>query len=323
MPDDELMSLASQDKLKDAKVIEGQVDRMLADPKAKALSSGFAEQWLQIRKLAGIRPDPKKFAPFNATLRRAMTQQVDSFFQDVVNHDRSVLDFLNGEYTFLNGQLAAHYSIPHVSGPEFRRVQVAEPERRGLLGMAAILTLTSNPTRTSPTKRGRWILEQILGTPPPPPPPGADVLKPKEASSAALTLRQQMEEHRNNPDCASCHARMDPLGFSLENFDAIGRWRLQDEQSVPIDASGQLPDGAKFSGPAELQGILLSKKEMFVRSLAEKLMIYGLGRGVTLRDDCALDDVAKRCKNEGYKFSALIKGVVSSDAFRKRRIETQ
>ena len=322
MPDDALLKEAAGGKLNEAAAIQAQVDRMIRDPKARSLSNTFAEQWLQLRRLEGIRPDPKRFPNFPNATRNLMIQESKMFFSDILGNDRSILEFLDSKYTFLNAQLAAHYDIGGVSGNQMQRVELpAGTTRGGLLGQGAILMLNSNPTRTSPTKRGKWILEQILGTPPPPPPPGVDELKPKRADGAMLTLRQQMEEHRKNPDCASCHSRMDPMGFSLENYDAIGRWRFKDEQGVAIDPSGLLPDGVKFSGPQELKAILMSEKDVFARNLAEKLSVFALGRGVTLRDDCAVDDIVKACKNDGYKISAMIKAIATSDPFRKRRGE--
>lgn len=322
MPDDVLLREAATGKLNEPKAIEHQVDRMMRDPKARSLSNTFAEQWLQLRKLDGIRPDPKRFPNFPNATRNLMVQESKLFFNDVLANDRSILEFLDSKYAFLNAQLAAHYDIGGVTGNQMQRVELPPGTMRGgLLGQGAILMLNSNPTRTSPTKRGKWILEQILGTPPPPPPPGVDELKPKRADGAELTLRQQMEEHRKNPDCASCHARMDPMGFSLENYDAVGRWRFKDEANVPIDATGQLPDGEKFSGPQELKAILMAQKDMFARNLAEKLTVFALGRGVTLRDDCAIDEIVKSCKADGYKISRLIKAIATSDPFRKRKGE--
>lgn len=319
MPDDELMRLAASGSLNEPKALEAQVDRMLKDPKAKALTTTFADQWLQLGKLAGIRPDPKKFSEFSQSIRNLFIREAHLFFEDVVQNDRSILEFLDSKHTFLNNALAAYYGIPGVEGPQMRRVALETDRRGGLLGMGAVLLLTSNPTRTSPTKRGKWILEQILGTPPPPPPPGADQL-PSKPQDEVVTLRQQLELHRSNPDCASCHDKLDPLGFSLENYNAVGSWRFRDETSQDIDASAVLPDGRKFNGPAELKQILVERKDQFTRALAEKMMIFALGRGVTLRDDCAIDDVAKACRTREYRFSALVKAVVTSDAFRKRRM---
>jgi hypothetical protein len=312
------MRLAASGSLNEPKALEAQVDRMLKDPKAKALTTTFADQWLQLGKLAGIRPDPKKFSEFSQSIRTLFIREAHLFFEDVVQNDRSILEFLDSKHTFLNNALAAYYGIPGVEGPQMRRVALETDRRGGLLGMGAVLLLTSNPTRTSPTKRGRWILEQILGTPPPPPPPGADQL-PSKPQGEVVTLRQQLELHRSNPDCASCHDKLDPLGFSLENYNAVGSWRFRDETSQDIDASAVLPDGRKFNGPADLKKILLERKDQFTRALAEKMMIFALGRGVTLRDDCAIDEVAKACQRQGYRFSALVKAVVTSDAFRKRK----
>lgn len=321
MPDAELFALAAKGTLNEPQAIEAQVERMLKDPKAKMLGRTFADQWLQLTKLTHLRPDPKSFAIYSPQARNLMVRQATMFFDDIVANDRSVIDFLDSDYTFVNNQLAAYYDIGGVDGAEMRRVAIDKPERGGLLGMGAVLMLTSNPTRTSPTKRGKWILEQILGTPPPPPPPMAGDLQPTAPDGRKLNLREQLEEHRKNPECAGCHAQMDPLGFSLENFNAVGQWRFNDAEGKPVDASGVMPDGKKVNGPIELRKVLLDRKDQFVRALSEKLMIFGLGRGVTLRDDCALDDVAKRCRESGYRFSAIIKGIATSDAFRKRRAQ--
>ena len=320
-PDEALLQLAAANKLNDPATLEAQVDRMLKDPRAKSLTDNFATQWLQLRKLNNLRLDPTLYPDANGGLRKAMLTETSMFFTDIVANDRSILEFLDSKTSFLNGPLAAYYDIPDVSGDDFRRVELKNPVRGGLLGQGAVLMVSSNPTRTSPTKRGRWILEQILGTPPPPPPPGVGDLKPKPANDPTLTLRKQMEAHRSNPDCAGCHARMDPLGFSLENFSASGQWRNRDESGVPIDASGVLPDGTKFAGPVQLKAILMAKKDLFAQALAEKFLIYALGRGVTLRDDCAIDVIAKRCQRDGYRISSLIKAVVTSEPFRKRKIE--
>jgi len=320
MPDDELLRLAAGGKLNEPKAIEAQIERMLKDPKAAALTTTFGDQWLQMGKLAGIRPDPKRFPEFLQSVRNLMIRETHMFFEDIVVNDRSILEFLDSKHTFLNNALAAYYDIPGVDGPQMRRVELSTDRRGGLLGQGSILMLTSNPTRTSPTKRGKWILEQILGTPPPPPPPGAGDLKPKADNGALLTLRQQLEAHRSNPDCASCHSKMDPLGVSLENYSAVGTWRYQDETDADVDPTGVLPDGKVFKGPKELKAILMSKKDQFARSLAEKLMIFGLGRGVTLRDDCAVDEIAAKCRDNGYRFSAMIKAIATSEPFRKRKV---
>lgn len=319
MPDDTLLGLAAAKKLQDPKVIEQQVTRMLADPKAKALGDNFAAQWLQLRKLADFRPDPRTFPAFNASIKTMMMNESLMFFNDVVTNDRSILEFLDSKHTFVNNALAAYYDIPGVDGNQFRRVELPSGRRGGLIGQGAILTLTSNPTRTSPSKRGKWVLEQILGTPPPPPPPGVAELRATNKAGGIRSLREQLEEHRQNPDCISCHSRMDPLGFGLENFNAVGQWRDRDDLREPVDSSGILPDGTKFTGPAELKNVLLARKDQFTHALTEKLMIYALGRGVTLRDDCSIDEISKSVKASDYRFSAIIKGIVLSDPFRKRK----
>ncbi len=319
MPDEELLKLAAGGKLNEPKAIEAQVDRMLKDPKSASLTATFGDQWLQMGKLGGLRPDPRRFPEFLQSIRNLMVRETHMFFADVVANDRSILEFLDSKHSFLNNALAAYYGIPGVEGSQMRRVELNTERRGGLLGMGSILMLNSNPTRTSPTKRGKWILEQILGTPPPPPPPGADQLASKPNDKLKMTLRQQMEAHRSNPDCASCHSKMDPMGFSLENYNAVGSWRFRDEGDVDVDASGLLPDGTKFNGPAELKAILMSKKDQFARSLAEKLLIFALGRGVTLRDDCAIEDIAKACRDKEYRFSAMIKAIAVSEPFRKRK----
>jgi hypothetical protein len=240
------------------------------------------------------------------------------FFEAVVKEDRRVLDFLDGRFSFVNADLAKLYGIPGVTGDQFRRVWLTGDQRRGILTQASILTVTSNPTRTSPVKRGKWVLEQFLGTPPPPPPPGVGKL-PDDRRRGRLvgTLRQRMEQHRKDPMCASCHARMDPIGFGMENFDAIGRWRTLDG-GLPIDASGELPGGQKFNGPAELISILKSKQSQFVRCLTEKMLTYALGRGLESYDHCNVDRMAQNIAAHGYHFTALIAEVVKSDPFRKR-----
>jgi hypothetical protein len=315
MPDDELFRLARQGKLHDPAVLEAQVKRMLASPKARALADNFAVQWLNLRTLNSFSPDPKRFPAFNANLRGAMLRETEMFFMHVVQQDRSVLDFIDADYTFVNEQLAKFYGLKDVRGANFRKVSLAGTPRGGILTHASVLSVTSNPTRTSPVKRGKWILENILGTPPPPPAPDAGELKESELKG---TLRQQMEQHRRNPSCANCHARMDPLGFGFENFNAIGRWRDKDGKH-PIDASGVLPDGGKFNGPKELRKVLLGKKDQFVRCLAEKLLTYALGRGTERTDRCFIEEMAKNTAKKDYKFIALVNEVVKSDSFRKMR----
>jgi hypothetical protein len=316
MPNDELFRLARENKLRNPGVIEAQVKRMLRDPKARALADNFASQWLNIRGLSSFSPDPKRFPTFNADLRQAMIRETEMFFLNVLREDRSILDFIDANYTFVNERLGRHYGLTDVKGPAFRRVSLAGTQRGGILTHASILSVTSNPTRTSPVKRGKWILENILGTPPPPPPP--DVEELKEDGEAMGTLRQQMEAHRKNPSCATCHQRMDPLGFGFENFDAIGAWRNREGRSE-IDASGVLPDSSAFKGPVELRKILLQKKDIFARCLTDKLLTYALGRGMERSDRCFIDAIVKNIAGEDYRFTRLIVEIVKSDPFQKRR----
>jgi len=318
MPDEELFALAAKKRLQDPKILAAQVRRMLKDPKARALSENFASQWLYLRNLSHVAPDPDLFPTFNETLRAAMRTETERFFEAIVKEDRSVLDFIDAKFTFLNEPLARHYGIAGVKGNEFRRVALTGEQRGGLLTQASILTVTSNPTRTSPVKRGKWVLDQLLGAPPPPPPPGVSELKDEKPGETSGTLRQRMEQHRKNPACASCHARMDPIGFGLENYDAVGAWRTH-EGKLPIDSSGTLPGGQTFRGPAQLKAILKSKTRQFVRCLAEKMLTYALGRGLESYDKCAVDDIVKVVQKNGYRFSALVTAVVQSEPFRKRR----
>jgi len=319
MPDSELFSLAQSGSLQKPEVLKSQVKRMLKDPRISALADNFAEEWLNLRKLALINPDPAQFGDFSESLRSAMLKETKLFFDGVVQNDRSVIDFLNAKYTYINGPLAKHYGIEGVDGDEFRKVSLTGTPRQGLLTQASILTLTSNPTRTSPVKRGKWILEQILNAPLPPPPPNVGVLPDDGKQMAAASLRQKMEVHRRNPMCATCHKKMDPLGFSLENFDAVGRWRSKDGKDV-IDASGVLPDGTKFSGPTELSTLLLKQKKDFIEGLSEKLLTYAIGRGVEPYDKCSVDEISQSCASNSYHFSSLINAIVLSDPFRKKRV---
>jgi hypothetical protein len=321
MPDNELFTHAKDGTLRTDDNLETQVRRMLKDPKAKALVENFAGQWLQIRNLKTVAPEPSTFPTFDEPLRTAMQKETELFFEHILREDRSVFEFLDANYTFVNGRLARHYGLKESDGSEFQRVSLKGTPRGGILTHASILTLTSNPTRTSPVKRGKWVLENLLGTPPPPPPP--DVPELKEGKEAALTgtLRQRMEQHRTNPTCASCHARMDPIGFGFENFDGIGAWREKDTE-FDIDPSGQLVSGESFQGAADLRAILLkSKRKEFVRCLSEKMLTYALGRGLEYYDKCALEQIAKAMAKNKYRFSSLILGVVKSTPFQMRRGE--
>ena len=315
MPDEELLALADRGHLRKPGVLRTQVKRMLADPRSEALVKNFAGQWLQLRMLRTLSPDLETFKNFNEELRTAMITETELFFGHVVKNDKSILDFLDADYTFLNDRLSWHYGVPNVKGNEFRYVKLDDRRRGGLVTQASLLTVTSNPTRTSPVKRGKWIYENILGLAAPEVPPGVPEL-PKGKLKG--TLRQQMEQHRADPACAGCHAKLDPLGFGLENFDAIGGYRWEDNKSK-IDASGVLPDGAKFDGPAELRKVLLGKADLFRKCLAEKLLTYALGRGLEYYDKCMLDEVVQKVKSDSDTFSALVLAIVETDAFQKRK----
>jgi len=316
MPDAELFKLADEGKLKTPRVTAQQVNRMLKDPKAHALVENFGDQWLTLRTLAAFNPDPKRFPQWNEDLRKSMLKETELFFEGVMKEDRSILEFLDADYTYVDERLAALYGIPGVSGKEFRRVKLDNADRGGLLGQASILAITSNPTRTSPVKRGKWVLEQILGTPPPPPPPNVPTLE--NQAKLTGTLRQRMEQHRTNPLCNSCHQQMDAIGFGLENFDAIGAWRTADAEGK-IDPAGTLPGGKSFEGPAGLKKILKSQDEQFVKNFTERLLTYALGRGVERYDRCNLDAMTRKIESNDYRFTMVVHEIVKSDAFRMRR----
>jgi hypothetical protein len=317
MPDDELFNLAARGELRRAGVIDAQVKRMLADPKAKALTDNFAEQWLNLRIIPTLDPDPKTYPNFDMVLKDSMIRETELFFEHIMRDDRSVLEFLDSDWTFLNNRLATHYGIRGVMGPEFRKVALTDKARGGVLTQASVLTLTSNPTRTSPVKRGKWVLENILGTPPPPPPPNTPDLDEQQETLKG-SIRQQMEQHRTNALCASCHQKMDPLGFGLENFDGVGGWRTTDGPHK-IDSSGELPGGERFDGPAGLRKTLLAKGDLFRANIAEKLLTFALGRGLEYYDKCALDEIAGSLKKNNDRFSALVIAIVKSEPFQKRR----
>jgi hypothetical protein len=316
MPDEELFRQAERKTLR--KNLDAEVQRMLKDRKARALVKNFAGQWLQTRNLANASPNPKQFPTFTRKLRADMVRETEMFFEAVMREDRSILDFLDSDFTFLNERLARHYGIAEVKGNDFRRVKLAAGPRGGVLTQASVLTVTSNPTRTSPVQRGKWILENFLNDPPPPPPPEAGELSEDKREVLSGSLRQRMEKHRAKPMCASCHQRMDPLGFGLENFDAIGGWRTRDG-AFPIDSSGTLPTGKSFKGPRELKAILLGMKDKFARCLAEKLLTYALGRGLEYYDRCAVERIARDLAQKQYRFTSLVLGVVHSDPFQLRR----
>ena len=318
LPDDELLALAERGELRAN--LAAQTRRLLASPKAHALVENFAGQWLQIRSLETFAPDRKLFPEFDPVLRSAMQRETELFFEHVMREDRSVFDFLTGDYTFVNGRLAKFYGIPGVTGDEFQKGSLVGTPRRGVLTHAGVLTLTSNPTRTSPVKRGKWVLENLLGTPPPPPPPNIPELDDKSRKLAG-TLRQQLEQHRANPNCASCHARMDPIGFGLENFNAIGAWRDKDGDA-PVDAAGALASGDKFANAVELSSLLAQKRRWeYTHSMADRMLTYALGRGTEYYDRPALDKIAERLEQGGDKFSALVLAVVDSFPFQNRRVD--
>jgi hypothetical protein len=314
MPDEELYRAAAQGALRRSGNLRVQVKRMLRDRRSRALAENFASQWLQTRKLKEFTPDPKLFPNFDEPLRAAMLEETVLFFESIRDKDRSVFELLDADYTFVNERLARHYGIPGVKGDWFRRVSLAGTPRGGVLTQASVLTATSNPTRTSPVKRGKWILENILGAPPEPPPAGVEALRESQGDGTSTTLRQKISRHRTDPACASCHRRMDPLGFGLENFDAIGDWRLH-EGGQPIDSGGQLPGGRPFTGPAELKAALLAHPGAFTRCLTEKLLTYALGRGLERADRRDVDRIVATLAREDYRFSALVIAVVESEPF--------
>jgi Protein of unknown function (DUF1592)/Protein of unknown function (DUF1588)/Protein of unknown function (DUF1585)/Protein of unknown function (DUF1587)/Protein of unknown function (DUF1595)/Planctomycete cytochrome C len=317
IPDEELLDLAERNGLSDPAALRRQVQRMLDDPRAAALVSNFGGQWLQLRNVSTVKPDPVVL-PFDEALRQAFLTETTLFVTSIFREDRSLLDLLSADYTFVNQRLAEHYGIPRVYGSQFRRVTLADVNRRGLLGQGSVLTVTSYPNRTSVVQRGKWILENLLGTPPPPPPPDVPELK-AAPHGRQLTMREQMQEHRSNPTCAACHARMDPIGFALENYDATGQWRSADA-GTRIDASGRLPDGTEFEGPAGLSQLLLTKyRDDFVRTATEKLLTYALGRGVEYYDAPTIRAIDREAARDNYRISSLILAIVKSAPFQMRR----
>lgn len=317
MPDDELLRCADQGRLKKPEVLAAQVERLLKDPKSRALVESFGGQWLELRKLESVKPDRERFPEFEEYLLRSMRRETELFFDNILRQDLSILDFLDGNYTFLNERLAQFYKIAGVTGTEFRKVDLTGTERGGVLTQASVLTVSSYATRTSPVLRGKWILENLLNAPPPPPPPDVPNLDEARIGQSA-SMREQLEQHRKNATCASCHARMDPLGFGLENFDATGAWRTQDGK-FPVDASGTLPDGRSFKGPQELRAILRADRTAFTEGLTEKLLTYALGRGLERYDKPAVKKIASLVAAENYRFSSLVLEIVRSLPFQMRR----
>ena len=322
IPDDGLVDLAARGELRDAGVLERQVRRMLADPRAHALLENFAGQWLYLRNLGSVAPDATRFPEFDDNLRQALRQETELFIGSQIREDRSVHDLLRADYTFINERLARHYGMPNVYGNHFRRVSYRDDRRAGLLGHGSLLTVTSYPHRTSPVLRGKWLLENLLGAPPPPPPPDIPELDEPGDAAAPATMRERMARHRASPACATCHAKIDPLGFALENFDAVGRWRArEDGASTPIDASGALPDGAPFDGPAAFREALLREPwaTEFATTVTEKLLTYALGRGLEHYDAPAVRRILRDAEAGGYRWSSLILGIVESLPFQMQR----
>ena len=320
IPDDELLDLAVAGKLRDSKTFDQQVGRMLADPRAReALVANFFSQWLQIRNVWLLTPDAnKKFPWFDDNLRTAFVKETELFLESQLAEDRSIVDLLTADYTFVNEQLARHYGISDVYGSHFRRVQLADDRRHGLLGKASVLAVTSYPHRTSPTIRGKWLLENLLAAPVPPPPPDVDTTLEEAKAVKASSVRDMLEQHRSNAACASCHARMDPLGFALENFDALGRWRTKDGD-VSIDATGVLLDGTTVDGPASLRGALVQRKDQFVKAVTAKLLMYGLGREIDYADAPAIRGIMRAAAADNYRWSSTILALVKSTPFQMRR----
>ena len=314
IPDDQLLNVAAQNKLHDPVLLEQQVRRMLADPRAEALVTNFADQWLYLRNLKNIQPDFQTFPDYDDNLRQAMKRETELFFGSIISENRSVIDLLDADYTFVNERLARHYGIPNVYGTDFRRVTITDPNRRGLLGQGSILTVTSLANRTSPVLRGKWILTNILGNPPNPPPPNVPALKENEAGAKKLSVRERLEQHRTNEPCNGCHKLMDPVGFSLENFDAVGQWRINDD-GAQIDAAGTLFNGAKVDGPVALRNMLVADRDVFAKVLTEKLMTFALGRGVEYSDMPTVRGILRDAAKDDYRFGSIVLGIVKSTPF--------
>ena len=317
LPDEQLVTLAAQGKLRQPAVFEQQVRRMLADPRSKTLIDNFAEQWLHLRNLKNSNPDLGAFPDFDDNLRQAMKEETELFFNSIMREDRSVMDLLNADYTFVNERLARHYGMPNIYGSRFRRVTVPNESRRGLLGQASILTVTSYPNRTSPVERGKWILTNLLGVPPQPPPPDVPTLPENGADGKVVSLRERMEKHRANPVCAGCHRAMDPIGFAMENFDGVGRWRAKEDQQA-IDATGTLFTGAKIDGISGLRREIAARPDVFVGVLTERMLTYALGRGLEHYDMPAVRKIVQDARSSNYRFSSIILGVARSVPFQMK-----
>ena len=316
MPDEELLRAADERQLRRPGVLEAQVRRMLADPKAASLVDDFAAQWLQLRDLDRKKPNPERFPAVDDELLDAMKRETSMFLQTIIREDRNILEMLDGQFTFLNGPLARHYGVPGVTGEEFQRVKLDGEQRGGLITHGSILIVSSYPTRTSPVIRGKWVLENLLGTPPPPPPPDIPELDEAKIGQSS-SLREQLEQHRKNPACAVCHNQMDALGFGLESYDASGAWRTH-EGRFQIDTSGTLPDGTSFDGPKGLKQVLRTRSDLFVRNVTEKLLTYALGRGLEPYDRATVDRITQQAAQNGYRFSTLVQEIASSKPFQER-----
>jgi hypothetical protein len=322
VPDDELRTAGEQGKLSDPKILEQQVRRMLADPRAKALTTNFAFEWLKVRDMEKLDPDPYVYPGFDEPLRAAFRREMEMFIDSVFHDDRSLIDLLNANYTFVNERLAAHYGVENIRGDQFRRVTLTDENRFGLLGKGAILMVTAYPNRTSPVLRGAYILENLLGTPPSPPPPNVEAFKENKEGEKPKTIREIMETHRASPTCNACHGVMDPLGFSLENFDTVGTYRTIDRFThTKIDTSGKLVDGTAVNGPTDLRKALMTRPDQFAQTFTEKMMTYALGRGIEAFDMPTVRKIVKDAKRDNYKFSSIVMGIVATPAFQSSMAE--
>jgi hypothetical protein len=322
LPDEELLASGEQGRLTDPKVLEQQVRRMLADPRSKTLTTNFAFEWLKVRDMDKLDPDPYVYPGFDEPLRNAFRREMELFVDSVFREDRSVVDLLSADYTFVNERLAAHYGVDNIRGDQFRRVTLTDPNRFGLLGKGAVLMVTAYPNRTSPVLRGAYILENLLGTPPSPPPPNVEAFKENKEGEKPKTIREIMETHRANPTCNACHGVMDPLGFSLENFDTIATYRSMDRFTrTKIDTSGKLVDGTAVNGPSDLRKALLTRPEQFAQTFTEKMTMYALGRGIEAFDMPSVRKIVRDSKRDNYKFSSIVMGIVRAPAFQSSMVE--
>jgi hypothetical protein len=320
-PDDQLLKLAEDRKLSDPAVLDRQVRRMLGDPRSESLTSNFAYQWLNVDEIDDVDPDPNLFPEFDEPLREAFRKEILLFVDSILRSDRSVVDLLTADHTFVNERLALHYGIPNIRGDRFRRIALPDSHRWGLLGKGSVLLGTSYGNRTAPVLRGAWILENITATPPAAPPPGVETLKENMQGKKAMTMRERMELHRSEPSCNSCHGILDPLGFALENFDAVGKWRTKDREALePIDSRGELPDGTPLNGPEDLRKQLTASPQQFVQALTEKLMTYGIGRGIEYHDMPTVRAIVREAAKDNYRFAAIVAGVVKSEPFSMKAI---